>query len=164
MNFTPAWTCPSGNLIPNINKQSIKRNEIVVFWCVYSWFLVWTHQLEYTFILFLSVFGLGFDLFDSGFHCTKFDFPFNSSWFYVGNWNCRLSKVAFSLFSSSLYNIYIEVIKSFSCFFRIVFKDPCSSVAMLSLVMISLLRKSLIALENNWLPFFAVTFEKYPFL
>ena len=38
---TLAWMCPSGNIIPNINKQNIKRNETVVFdlsivdlWCV----------------------------------------------------------------------------------------------------------------------------------
>ena len=28
---TLAWICPSGNLIPNINKRNIKRNETIVF-------------------------------------------------------------------------------------------------------------------------------------
>ena len=45
-----AWICPNWNLIPNINKQNIKRNKIVIFWRVYSWFLVCTHSLGFIFI------------------------------------------------------------------------------------------------------------------
>ena len=68
---TLAWTCPSGNRIPNIGKRNTKRNEPVVFWCVYSWFLVCTHPLGFISIHF---FGLGFDPISNGFHCTKSDF------------------------------------------------------------------------------------------
>ena len=39
---TLACICPSGNLIPNINKQNIKHNAIVVIWCVYNWYVL-TH-------------------------------------------------------------------------------------------------------------------------
>ena len=80
---TLAWICPSENLIPNSNKQNIKLNEAIVFWCVYRWFLVCTHTLGFSFMLFFSFFGLGFDPFNSGFYCRKFDFNFNSSCKYL---------------------------------------------------------------------------------
>ena len=53
------WISLSGNLIPNVNKQNIKRNEAVVFWCVYSWFWVSTHPLGFIFFIFCLFFGLG---------------------------------------------------------------------------------------------------------
>ena len=77
---TLAGICPSGNLISIINNQKIKRNEAVVIWYVCSWFLVCTLPLVFLFII---IFGLGFDPFNNGFYCTKFDFPFNSSCKYL---------------------------------------------------------------------------------
>ena len=70
------WISLSGNLIPNVNKQNIKRNEAVVFWCVYSWFWVSTHPLGFIFFIFCLFFWSRIDPFNSSFYCTKFDFPF----------------------------------------------------------------------------------------
>ena len=79
---TLAWICPSKNFIPNINKQNIKRNEAVVFWYVYSWFLVCTQVIHtfFTYTLFSFFFfylGLGFGPFNNAFYCRKFDFTPN---------------------------------------------------------------------------------------
>ena len=38
----------------------------------------------------------------------------------------RIADLGGSLSRSGLYNIYIIVIKNFSCFFRVLFKDPVS--------------------------------------
>ena len=62
-----------------------------------------------------------------------------------------------------LCNIYIVVIKNilFGSFLR----TPFSAGVMLPLVMIPLLvRKGLIVFQNDFLPFFAITFRKYGFL
>ena len=52
--------CPSGNLIPNIKNQNIKRNETVAFL-----FLVCTRPLGFIFILFFFLFILVSDLIGS---------------------------------------------------------------------------------------------------
>ena len=60
--------------------ENIKRNKSVVYWCVYRWFLVFSHPLEFIFILFFSFFFWSRIWFVNNVcYCTKFDFPFNSS-------------------------------------------------------------------------------------
>ena len=50
----PSWVWTSGKLISSGNKQNSKCNEILMLWCVYSWFWVYTHPLGFTFIDFFS--------------------------------------------------------------------------------------------------------------
>ena len=86
---TLAWKCPSKNYIPNINKKNIKRKEAVVFWYVCSWLLVCTQAIHtfFTYTRFSFFFlGLGFDPFNSGFYCRKFDFPLNLLTLLVNIW------------------------------------------------------------------------------
>ena len=73
--LTLAWLCPSGNLTPNINKQNINCNETLVFRSVFG---VYSPTRVYFCSFFSSFFSLGFDPFNNGFYCTKFDFPFSS--------------------------------------------------------------------------------------
>ena len=47
------------------------------------WLIFGMYSQTILLFFFFSYFDLGFDLFNNGFYCTKFDFPFNSSCKYM---------------------------------------------------------------------------------